>query len=616
MATSLQSLPSSGDPANDPGVQELTRFIRRASGKFALIIAVCNRVDYRDQCIEFLAEQFKGNSSVVALPAGTEDLLIPAKYTAQSGAQLIQLTDLELSAPENESSLTAVRNLNLHRGDWPTLGCPVILWVAEYLLGILLRRAPDFADWRSGTVILTSPERSPTVFTELTARNEDTHEDGEYNTAAERQARIAELMERLAPAKTEQGIADATDHIQALWMRELATHLIRTGKTEEGERWANAAIRYWEKAESSRELLLAWAKLADARVDAGGLQSAILALEEQALPIGLRLLEEAPQSPLATRDLSVTLNKLGDLLMQRGQPGDEAQAFQYCHRSLELVERLLALYPQSLEFIRDVSVGLSKLADFLVQRGKPRDLVRASRHYERSLSLLEQIFASHPQSADIARGISLNLSKLADCLMTRGRAGDIETALRYYERSHRILEQLLVDSGHSARAERDLVVSLLTLADVLTQRGQAGDDQKAHVLLGRSLAIHERLLAANPHSAEASRDVSSSLERFGDFLVHRGHDGDRSKALQYFERCLQIRETLAAADPDSAQAERSVSVSHFKLFSFYRASEDEPQAIEHLNKCFAILNSFVREGRPMDPQMRELYAQLAPIFPK
>jgi hypothetical protein len=70
------------------------------------------------------------------------------------------------------------------------------------------------------------------------------------------------------------------------------------------------------------------------------------------------------------------------------------------------------------------------------------------------------------------------------------------------------------------------------------------------------------------------------------------------------------------ANPESAQATRDVSVSHFKFFHFHRQRGDEEAAIESLAKCFSILDSFARSGRPMDAQMRGLYSQLQPLFTK
>jgi len=73
-------------------------------------------------------------------------------------------------------------------------------------------------------------------------------------------------------------------------------------------------------------------------------------------------------------------------------------------------------------------------------------------------------------------------------------------------------------------------------------------------------------------------------------------------------------ERIHAANPESAEAARDVSVSHFKFFAFHRKQGDEQGAMRSLAACFAILDSFARAGRPMDAEMRELHARLLPSF--
>ena len=41
---------------------------------------------------------------------------------------------------------------------------------------------------------------------------------------------------------------------------------------------------------------------------------------------------------------------------------------------------------------------------------------------------------------------------------------------------------------------------------------------------------------------------------------------------------------------------------------------DEARARDHQQSCFAILDAFHRENRPMDPQMRQLHAQLSKML--
>ena len=126
--------------------------------------------------------------------------------------------------------------------------------------------------------------------------------------------------------------------------------------------------------------------------------------------------------------------------------------------------------------------------------------------------------------------------------------------------------------------------------------------------------MRERLLAANPESGQALRDVTLSLDRLGDLLANRGHAEDGEEALRHYERSLGLRERLLEANPQSGEAMHDVSISQFKLTQFHSARGAHDTARHHGKACLAILESFVREGRPMDAQTRDLHAKLKPLF--
>ena len=73
---------------------------------------------------------------------------------------------------------------------------------------------------------------------------------------------------------------------------------------------------------------------------------------------------------------------------------------------------------------------------------------------------------------------------------------------------------------------------------------------------------------------------------------------------------------LYEANPNSAQAARDLSVSYLKLSQIYQHLEQTENASQSLAACFSILDHFHRERRPMDQAMRDLHAQLAPLFGK
>ncbi|HKI20720.1 MAG TPA: DUF4062 domain-containing protein, partial [Isosphaeraceae bacterium] len=94
-----------------------------------------------------------------------------------------------------------------------------------------------------------------------------------------------------------------------------------------------------------------------------------------------RLLAQDKTKPDSQRVLAVASCQLGDLLAQRGQPGDAEQSLRHYTRNIEISEGLLKQFPESAKAARDVSVSLEKIGDFLAQRGQPGDAEQALRHF-------------------------------------------------------------------------------------------------------------------------------------------------------------------------------------------------------------------------------------------
>src|SRR5271165_3613 len=185
----------------------------------------------------------------------------------------------------------------------------------------------------------------------------------------------------------------------------------------------------------------------------------------------------------------------------------------YFQAAETVVQRLLKAESDAPRSQRDLSVSLERLGDFLARRGQAGDAEKALGHYERSLEVREGLLGDNPQSGQAARDVSVSLERLGDFLASRGQAGDAEKALGHHERSLEVSEGLLGDNPHSGQAARDVSVSLERLGDFLASRGQAGDAEKALGHHERSLEVSEGLLGDNPHSGQAARDVSVSLER-------------------------------------------------------------------------------------------------------
>ena len=92
--------------------------------------------------------------------------------------------------------------------------------------------------------------------------------------------------------------------------------------------------------------------------------------------------------------------------------------------------------------------------------------------------------------------------------------------------------------------ERDRSVLHNEFGDVLMAEGQLQD---ARSEFAASLAIAERLAAAEPGNAEWQRDLSVSHERLGDLAEQAG---DLAEAIACYRKSEPIAAALAAKSPD------------------------------------------------------------------
>ncbi|MBL8482338.1 MAG: tetratricopeptide repeat protein, partial [Rhodocyclaceae bacterium] len=149
----------------------------------------------------------------------------------------------------------------------------------------------------------------------------------------------------------------------------------------------------------------------------------------QDLAIAQRLAAAEPQHAGYQRDLSVSYERLGDLMRTLGQ-ADTAR--QYFEQSLDLRARLAAAEPQRADYQRDLSVSYEKLGNVLHDLGQTD---AARQYYEQDLDIAQRLVRAEPQRADYQRDLVISLMRMADAEPQRAqehltRALDILHALR------------------------------------------------------------------------------------------------------------------------------------------------------------------------------------------
>ncbi len=228
-----------------------------------------------------------------------------------------------------------------------------------------------------------------------------------------------------------------------------------------------------------------------------------LGLTDQGLAAYRRLLDLHEQRVRAEpkradyqRDLSVSYNKLGDLM---GALGEGEAARQYFEKSLEIRERLVRAEPQRADYQRDLAVSYNKLGDLMRALGEGE---AARQYFEKSLEIAERLVRAEPQRADYQRDLSVSYDRLGDLM---GALGEGEAARQYFEKSLEIRKRLVRAEPQRADYQRDLVVSLWRMAQI--------DAPRSRIHLSRALAILQGLRGAGRHVAQIDEMIAALEQR-------------------------------------------------------------------------------------------------------
>jgi tetratricopeptide (TPR) repeat protein len=168
----------------------------------------------------------------------------------------------------------------------------------------------------------------------------------------------------------------------------------------------------------------------------------------------------------------------------------------------------------------------------------------------------------------------------------------------------------LAAAGRAGR-ERDEMVALLKIADVLRRQGDRTDALEAY---RKSLAIAEALAANDPSNTTSQRDLSISHEKIGNVLQDKG---DRAGALDAYRKALAIREVLAAKDPGNAEWQRDLSLSYEKIGDVLQGKGDRAGALDAYRKSLVIAEALVAKDPGNTQWQRDLsvgYNQIGDVL--
>jgi tetratricopeptide (TPR) repeat protein len=271
-----------------------------------------------------------------------------------------------------------------------------------------------------------------------------------------------------------------------------------------------------------------------------GLMELAETIAQQTLTEAQRLLK-AGETPERLRDVSVSLDRIGDIASAQGR----LEAAQSAHeQGLEFAQRLLKA-GETPERLRDVSVSQNKIGDIARAQGR---LEAAQSAYEQGLEVRQRLLKAG-ETPERLRDVLVSQIKIGDIASAQGR---LEAAQSAYEQGLEVRQRLLKE-GETPERLRDICISFERLATVAERLGN---------LEAARVAYEEELRYAT-HLVNVFGESLSSLEVWAfasSRLAHLADAKTDSKVrLKWRDDALAIYRRLYSVNPAEVRYGNSIA---------------------------------------------------------
>jgi non-specific serine/threonine protein kinase/serine/threonine-protein kinase len=174
------------------------------------------------------------------------------------------------------------------------------------------------------------------------------------------------------------------------------------------------------------------------------------------------------------------------------------------------------------------------------------------------------------------------------------------------KRALEYLDSLAQESGSDPSLQRELATAYQKVGDVQgnPQLGNLGDMEGAISSFNKSLAIREKLLAANPTGREDRRAIAELYSRLGNVAYWKG---DLPHTMENHAKAVAIEERLLAENPDDVEGLRNLRVSYTRTAYAQAQAGDFKGGFEILKKASTVNEKIVA----IDPTNPEALTDMA-----
>jgi tetratricopeptide (TPR) repeat protein len=310
---------------------------------------------------------------------------------------------------------------------------------------------------------------------------------------------------------------------------------------------------------------------------------------EEAVAVERQLAEGRPPDRLL-HNLQIHLGELGDLYVRLG---DRSEALKVFDERLEVRRRRLAAAPGDPQRLTDVSVALDRVGQLIRDMG---DANRSRNYFEEALKIDRALYKRSPTRRDWQENLVFSLTRIGDLDRQLGQQRE---ALTTYDEALALQRRLATDAS--------IVAPQQTLASLLGKIGdikrRLKDYPEAVKLHREELDIRRKLLAREPASLTARRNVSSALDYLGNTLRE---SKDLAGARTAFNEQLELDRSIAKADSDNATSLTDLAWSLNRLGDLDRDENKPNEAARHYDEALAIQRKLIAREPDSLVRMRAL----------
>ena len=267
--------------------------------------------------------------------------------------------------------------------------------------------------------------------------------------------------------------------------------------------------------------------------------------------ISLNIQEKLVKSdPFFNTWISMTLNNLGTLLSDMGQPAEAQNRYEH---ALEMRESLLDGKPDSVVYQSDVAMTLNNLGNLLSDMGQP---VEAENSYDRALTMYESLLAGEPGNVVYQSQVATTLNNLGTLLKNMGQPVEAQNR---YERALKMRESLLKTDPENSIYQSRMAKTFLQLWELMINSADSkgpGESFTEYKKASQNLqkkASYFQDLGLKYESFLAKKLGLSSELKYN--VIAMRFEMKPEKRISGYRKCVEITSILADIESDKKQQE-------------------------------------------------------------